>query len=145
MPDVDVDFVLRALQRLDANLVILRSLAVEELEQFLQDPRLHGSAERYLQVSVEICLDVTRHIVTTENLGEANTHAAAFEHLAQAGIIPQEFVATGQRMAGFRNRLVHLYWEVEEGVVYDILQHRLGDFDSFRGYVLAHLMHLGLV
>jgi uncharacterized protein YutE (UPF0331/DUF86 family) len=141
----DVDFVLRALQRLEANLTILRDLAAEPLEQFLQDPRLHGSAERYLQVSVEICLDVTRHLVATENLGEANTHAEAFERLAQAGIIPPEFVLTGQRMAGFRNRLVHLYWDVEEAVVYDVLQNRMGDFDSFRGYVLTHLIQLGLV
>jgi len=141
----DVDFVLRALQRLEANLTILRSLAAEPLDQFQQDPRLHGSAERYLQVSIEICLDVTRHIVATENLGQADTHAMAFERLAEAGIIPREFVATGQRMAGFRNRLVHLYWDVEERVVYDILQNRLDDFDSYRGYMLSHLMNLGLV
>ena len=145
MPGVDVDFVVRALQRLEANQAVLRDLAVEPLEQFLRDPRLHGSAERYLQVSIEICLDVTRHLVAAEDLGEANTHAEAFERLAQASVIPPEFVSTGRRMAGFRNRLVHLYWDVEETVIHDILQNRLGDFDTFRGYVLAYLMRLGLV
>jgi uncharacterized protein YutE (UPF0331/DUF86 family) len=31
-------------------------------------------------------------------------------------------------MAKFRNRLVHLYWEVEDRMVYEILQTRLADF-----------------
>lgn len=31
-------------------------------------------------------------------------------------------------MACFRNRLVHLYYEVQSQEVYDILQYNLGDF-----------------
>ena len=65
---LDTDFVLRALQRLDNNLEILKQISGISLDQFLSDPLQHGSAERYLQVSIEICLDITRHIVSTEAL-----------------------------------------------------------------------------
>ncbi len=39
-------------------------------------------------------------------------------------------------MARFRNRLVHLYWEVDDQQVYHILTHDLDDFDAFVAYIL---------
>ncbi|MBS1250816.1 MAG: hypothetical protein MAG431_02412 [Chloroflexi bacterium] len=42
-------------------------------------------------------------------------------------------------MAGLRNRLVHLYWEVDESILYTILQNDLDDFDQFKAYVY-HLL-----
>jgi uncharacterized protein YutE (UPF0331/DUF86 family) len=34
-------------------------------------------------------------------------------------------------MAKFRNRLVHLYWEIDDEQLYEILQNRLVDFKKF--------------
>ncbi len=34
-------------------------------------------------------------------------------------------------MARFRNRLIHLYWEVDDNQIYEILQSRLDDFKTF--------------
>ena len=34
-------------------------------------------------------------------------------------------------MAGLRNRLVHLYWEIDDAQIYDYLRHELSDFDAF--------------
>lgn len=34
-------------------------------------------------------------------------------------------------MAGFRNRLVHLYWDVDDGRVHDFLQTALPDTERF--------------
>ncbi len=47
-------------------------------------------------------------------------------------------------MARFRNRLVHLYWDVESEAVYEILQTRLDDFEQFKGYALAYLSRRGV-
>ena len=33
-------------------------------------------------------------------------------------------------MAKFRNRLVHLYWELDDATIHDILSTRLGDFQT---------------
>ncbi len=38
-------------------------------------------------------------------------------------------------MARFRNRLVHLYWDVDDELVYEYLQTSLGDFDRFAAAV----------
>jgi len=42
-------------------------------------------------------------------------------------------------MVQFRNRIVHLYWEVEAEVIYDILQKNLEDFETFTSQILKYL------
>lgn len=64
--------------------------------------------------------------------------------LAEADLIPIEFLPVVQRMARFRNRLVHLYWNVDAETIYEILQTRLDDFDRFKGYVLTFMADRGL-
>ncbi len=39
-------------------------------------------------------------------------------------------------MVRFHNRVVHLYWDVDDATVYRILQENLNDFETFIGYVL---------
>lgn len=34
-------------------------------------------------------------------------------------------------MAKFRNRLVHIYWEVDDAVVYEILREDIDDIEKF--------------
>jgi uncharacterized protein YutE (UPF0331/DUF86 family) len=34
-------------------------------------------------------------------------------------------------MARFRNRLVHVYWDVDDGAVHDYLRESLQDIDDF--------------
>jgi len=39
-------------------------------------------------------------------------------------------------MVSFRNRVVHLYWEVDDNTMYRILQDNLGDFENYITYIL---------
>ncbi|OGP91530.1 MAG: hypothetical protein A2157_08730 [Deltaproteobacteria bacterium RBG_16_47_11] len=64
------------------------------------------------------------------------SYSDSFAILGEQGMIPETFVATLRRMVQFRNRLVHLYWEVEAEIVYELLQKNLDDFDLFARYVL---------
>ena len=41
-----------------------------------------------------------------------------------------------RQMVGFRNRVVHLYWDVDDATVYRIVQENLGDFETYVGYIL---------
>ena len=55
--------------------------------------------------------------------------------LAENKVIDAAFLPTVHRMAKMRNRLVHLYWEVDAALLYEILQRDLSDFDRFKIYV----------
>ncbi len=47
-------------------------------------------------------------------------------------MIPADLSDRLQRMARFRNLLVHVYWKIDYGQVYDIIATRLGDLRAFR-------------
>jgi len=42
-------------------------------------------------------------------------------------------------MAKFRNRLVHIYWEVDDELVYDIIKEDITDIDDFLQNFMASL------
>ncbi len=50
-----------------------------------------------------------------------------------------DFTATLGQMAGLRNRLVHVYWEVDAEQIYEFLQQRLGDFDRYARLMLQFI------
>jgi uncharacterized protein YutE (UPF0331/DUF86 family) len=59
--------------------------------------------------------------------------------LQDAGILPAELAGRLQQMARFRNLLVHMYWKIDYGQVFDVLQQNLGDLRGFAAAVLRLL------
>jgi uncharacterized protein YutE (UPF0331/DUF86 family) len=88
---------------------------------------------------VESCLDVSNHIIASERFRSPKNYAESFEILTEQGIFPATFLPTLRRMVQFRNRLVHLYWEIDAEIIYEILQKNLGDFDIFVKHILSYM------
>ncbi len=137
----------KKLESLLANLATyvgyLRELARTECDAFLHDSTKIGAAKYYLQVSIETRLNVGSHLIATENFRQPQDFRDVFTVLNENGILPTDFTLTLRRMAGLRNRLVHLYWEVDDAQIYADLQDHLGDFDRYVGYILAYVQGQG--
>ncbi|NIN94679.1 MAG: DUF86 domain-containing protein [Anaerolineae bacterium] len=114
----------------------LRILAAIPLEEFLQDFTKVESAKHLLQVSIESCLDIAHHIVADEGYRTPADYYDTFVVLNEKDILPESFMPTLRQMVRFRNRVVHLYWDVDDTTVYHILQENLNDFETFIGYIL---------
>ena len=97
------------------------------------------SAKDLLQVSIECCLDMAHHVVADEGFRTPKDGYDAFVVLNEQGILPVDFMPALRQMVSFRNRVVHLYWDVDDAAVYDIVQHNLGDFEAFARHVLKYL------
>jgi len=54
-------------------------------------------------------------------------------------VVDQEFETSLIRMARFRNRLVHLYWEIDTESIYEFIHENLGDFKRFDQMVVEFL------
>ena len=91
----------------------MSQLRTFSLEEFLADFTKIESAKHLFQVSVECCLDVSNHIIASEGFRAPKSYVESFEILTKQEILPQSFFSTLRQMAQFRNRLVHLYWEVD--------------------------------
>jgi len=63
----------------------------------------------------------------------------SFKVLNEAGTLPDDFTQTMREMAGLRNLLVHLYWDVDDEMIYEGIRSELSDFDTFIGHIVAYL------
>lgn len=133
---VDPDTLASILSNLQGYLKKLAILAALPKETFLRDFTNVESAKHLLQVSIECCLDIAHHIVADEGYRTPANYYDTFVVLNENGILPQAFMPTLRQMVSFRNRVVHLYWDVDDATVYRILQEDPGDFETYIGYIL---------
>jgi uncharacterized protein YutE (UPF0331/DUF86 family) len=84
-----------------------------------------------LQVAIEAIIDICSHAVSRLRLQVPGNGIQLVQALADAGWLPAEHASTYAQMIRFRNLVVHLYAQVDEHYVYDILLHHLSDFQLF--------------
>jgi len=109
----------------------LQYLARLPKEEFLADPDKIGSAKYHFIGAIEAAIDLSNHIIAWNNLRIPEDYADTFRILGEAGIFPPEFVTTLISMTRFRNRLVHIYWDVDSNTLYNILVNGLKDLDAY--------------
>lgn len=63
------ELIRKRLQKLDEYLAILRKLRRYNLVEFVADPEHYGSAERFMQLAIEVCNDLGNHVVAELGLG----------------------------------------------------------------------------
>jgi uncharacterized protein YutE (UPF0331/DUF86 family) len=107
----------------------LRTLA--RPERIADDVREQRFVEHTLQLAIQAALDVASHIVSDERLGEPDTNRDVFRLLERAGIVPADLGTRLEQMAGFRNVVVHLYQDVDLGIVRDVVENHLDDLLQF--------------
>jgi uncharacterized protein YutE (UPF0331/DUF86 family) len=115
----------------------LRTLA--RPERIAEDLREERFVEHTLQLAIQAALDVGSHIVSDDRLGEPEAGRDVFRLLGKAGVLTPDLVARLERMAGFRNVVVHLYQDVDLAIVRDVVEHHLGDLLEFVEAIRAQL------
>jgi len=133
---VSFEKVIRKFQQLDEYIGILRAISQTPQETFLKDKIVIGSAKYYLQVSIECCLDVANHIIASEKFRAPKDYSDSFLVIQEEGLISAELGNKLRRMAKFRNRLVHLYGEIDDAYVYEYIMEELKDFKEFKSIII---------
>jgi len=70
------------------------------------------------------------------------TYADSFRVLLENRVIGQRLFSAMDKMAKFRNIIVHQYEEVDAEIVTSILKKHLSDFEKFKQAVLVYLRTL---
>ena len=128
---IDREKVEAFIRNIRENLPNLQQLRRHSFEQFSQNFQIYTSAERLLQITIEDCINIGTHIINRLQLQRPEGYKQVFTTLGDHGVIPKDLVFIMRDMAGFRNLLVHLYWQVELESVYKVLQNNLNDFEKF--------------
>lgn len=126
--------------QLDEFLAILKGMRKAPVDKFLKDKILIGSAKYYLQVSIECCLDIANHIIAAEGFRAPQDYADSFKVLEEHDVFDEPLGMKLRQMAKFRNRLVHLYGEIDDGYVYEFMNKDLQDILDFKKVIAAKFL-----
>ncbi|MCG8461339.1 MAG: DUF86 domain-containing protein [Holophagales bacterium] len=130
----------------DRSVVLAKVAAIEQgLDRlrYARDPATSLSerdrrdiVELNLQRATQSAISLAHHVASTEGWGLPARASEVFDVLAERGILSADLADRLKRMVGFRNVLVHRYEEVDPAIVESILEHHLGDLESFAAAIL---------
>jgi uncharacterized protein YutE (UPF0331/DUF86 family) len=136
---VDKTLVLRKLASLAEYQQQVAEFASITVDEYCANWKTQRIVERTLQMMIEICADVAGHLIADDGLRTPETYADTFRVLGENGILSQEMTAVMEKMAKFRNIVVHQYEAVDAEIVVLVLRRHLGDFQQFSDAVVQHL------
>lgn len=133
---VDLDIIDARLAHLRQCLRELQQLQRYSWEEFTGNFQIRRTAERLLQISTESLFDIGAHIIAACRFQRPQAYREIPLILAQEDILPAVFAESIASLGGFRNILVHEYLDVEPRQVYEALQNRLTDFETFARHIV---------
>ncbi len=136
---VDKTLILRKLSALDEYLNQISEYANITLEAYAGDWKIQRIIERTLQMMIETCLDISGHIISDEKFRMPETYADMFRILVEKSILSQSRIDAFEKMARFRNIVVHDYERIDPEIVIGILKNNLGDFEDFKASIIKYL------
>jgi len=131
MPLYNPDKIAKLVSELRKAVTHMGILKMLNKEAFLNDPDKIGSAKYHFIVAIESAIDICNHVISQNGYRTPEDYSDTFQILGEHGAFNEDFIKALKNMAKFRNRLIHLYWEVNDEQVYEILQTRLIDFKTF--------------
>ena len=135
----DKERVLTLINHINTALERLSALGSLEKEDFLSDPDKIASAKYHLITSIEAVIDICSHIISKSGFKTPGTYAEAFDILKEHSLIDQDLAKNLKNMVRFRNRLVHIYWDVDDELVYGILKSDIYDLEKFVDLIIKSL------
>ena len=116
---------------IENNLRYLKKFLNYSTEEFVNDYKNPAAAKYLLQTSIEAMIDIANHIIASKRLKKPETSAQSFKILNNNDYISDEKLSNYIKMIKFRNRLVHLYNEIDDEQIYHIIKNNLSDLEYF--------------
>lgn len=143
---LNVRSIRRRLQKLELYISELERQRSVTLETFRSDTTRQLAVERAFQAAIEACTDTAAHIVSSivdtqgYQLGHPQESRDVYHFLVGAGYLDASFGDAMMAMVGLRNRIVHLYWDMDTSRMYQYLQEDVSLLHRFRDLILQVLM-----
>lgn len=126
-------------QEIRESKTVLQEYAETGKEEFMRNRQLSDAAKYRLLVAIEACIAICSHLVSRVAKKAPLTFAECFEILRQETIVSESLCQNLEQMSRFQNLIIHGYWKVDDGKVYQILQNNVEDFENYLQSVEAFL------
>jgi uncharacterized protein YutE (UPF0331/DUF86 family) len=133
------EVVLSRIYKVQEYLTYLQQVKNYTKEQYVNDPMIYGSTERFLHLSIECVIDIGNHVIADMRYRKPESNKDIFLVLLENNIIDEKLKDSLSNMAGFRNILVHDYMRLDRAIVYNILLNNLEDIEQFIEVVVEYI------
>ena len=133
---VDEALILRKLAELDEYYRQLKEYENITVDQYSNDWKIQRIIERTLQMMIETCVDIAGHIIADKGFRIPKSYADTFKVLLEEKILGSKLSAALEKMAKFRNIVIHHYDKVDAEIVAAILKNNLPDFVSYKEAII---------
>ena len=114
----------------------LRGLPLKDFEQFIESPVNIAAAESYLRRALEALLDLGRHVLAKGFGRTVAEYKQISIELEGVDVLTPETAKILRILAGYRNRMVHFYFEVSNHELYEICVNDLKDIEKVLDEIL---------
>jgi len=128
---INPNLVATKISEIQQSLERLDSITSKGRDVFLTDPDLIDSAKYRLITAIEAAISICNHIIARKFKRVPESYSDCFTILHECGVISVELAERLGNMARFRNMLVHIYWEIDDEKIFDILTSDLVDFENY--------------
>jgi uncharacterized protein YutE (UPF0331/DUF86 family) len=115
------------LEIIPENIEKIEILRAKDYREFCSDFRNVDSALHRLQTSIQALIDIGSYIIAELGLRTPSFSAEVIDILTEAGFIKPEDQVRYISMVQFRNRVVHVYNNIDLKVFHGILQQEIAD------------------
>jgi len=136
---VDETLILRKLSELDEYYKQIAEYTKLTVAQYSGDWKVQRIIERTLQMMIETCVDIAGHIISDKGFRIPNSYSDTFLVLRENDILSARLFSSVEKMAKFRNIVVHHYDKVDAEIVVGILKKDLKDLKGFRDAIVSFL------
>lgn len=136
---VDKILLLRKLSELEQYFEQLKEYKNIKISEYSKDWKIQRIIERTLQLMIEICTDIANHIISDSGYRVPASYADAFKVLYENNLIGKPLFNRMEKMAKFRNIIVHNYDKIDEAIIVGILKNNLDDFNKYKVCIVSIL------
>lgn len=136
---VDKLLIGRKLAEMETYLSQIKGFSKVSVAEYKRNWKTQRIVERTLQIMIELCIDVANHLVSDKGMRLPTGYADTFKVLMEEKIIGKNLFKTMEKMAKFRNIIVHQYEKIDPAIVVSILHKNLDDFERYKKAIIKSL------
>ncbi len=136
---LDISKIKNLTAEVQTNIEELREFSLLSFEDFHKDKRNYGLSEHHLRRALEGILTIGTHILSRLPATKTKDYQEIIISLGDYEVIPKDFAEKNRKLASYRNRMVHIYWEISEKEIYQIIKEHLSDLEKFCQYYLDYI------
>jgi len=108
----------------------IKDLPLPDKKTFFQDRRNIAATESYLRRALEALLDLGRHILVKGFGYPATEYRDIARTLRDKALLAEKEGDLLEKMAGYRNRMVHFYQEISADELYELASEHLEEIEQ---------------